>query len=488
MTNSRTPVLVGVGQVVYRSKDPADAKEPVEMMLDACRNAEQDTGTYLLQGVQSVRVIRGVWNYQNPARYIAEQVGVPLAQTIGTLFGGNQVQAMVNKTAQEILAGDLDLVLITGAENGYSASKARKEGRTLAAKELAGEPDEMMGSQQPEHHDFEVAKGIRQAMQVYPMYENAIRHQNGETVAGHLERVSGLWARFNDVGLENPNAWIQDDYSAEDIRTPSAANRPISFPYPKLMNANNAVDMSAALVMCSVEKARSLGISEERWVYPHAGAQGYDHFCASVRYDFYSSPAVRLAGARLMELADTSPNELAYVDLYSCFPAIVQVAAKELGLSEDRDLTVTGGLTFGGGPLNNYVMHSVARTVELLRGNPGTLGLVTANGGNIYKHAMGIYSTAEPKQDFQFANVQDEIDALPSREVLAEYDGDVTLEGYSVMYGGEVPNIAHCACLTPAGERTWANSQDVDLMTAMTREEFCGRAARISQSGELTVS
>ena len=80
-----------------------------------------------------------------------------------------------------------------------------------------------------------------------------------------------------------------------------------------------------------------------------------------------------------------------------------------------------------------------------------------------------------------------EIDALPSRTVLAEYAGEATIEGYTVMYGGEAPVIAHCGCQTPAGERVWVNSEDKDLMNAMTQEEFCGRTVRISAAGELSV-
>jgi acetyl-CoA C-acetyltransferase len=178
---------------------------------------------------------------------------------------------------------------------------------------------------------------------------------------------------------------------------------------------------------------------------------------------------------------------LEHVDLYSCFPAAVQVAAAELGLPETRPLTVTGGLTFGGGPLNNYVMHAIARTVELLRDQPGTRGLVTANGGNLDKHAHGVYSSAPPEQDFRFDNVQSEIDALPARACIADHEGEVTLESYSVMYDGFEPAIAHCACLTTNGERTWVNSEDPELLEAMTREEFCGRAARII-AGQLSVT
>ena len=245
------------------------------------------------------------------------------------------------------------------------------------------------------------------------------------------------------------------------------------------------VDMGAALILCSVEKAKQLGIEEGKWVYPYAGVQGYDHFSASVRDNFVESPGVRITGRRVMDLACTTAEELEYVDLYSCFPSAVQVAAKELGLSEDRPLTVTGGLTFGGGPLNNYVMHSVARTVELLRANPGKKGLVTANGGNLYKHVHCIYGSEPPSQDFQFENVQQEIDALPARKCLAHYEGKVEIESYSVMYGGENPTVAHCACLTQEGDRVWANNRDIDVMLAMTQEEFCGRSAIISSDGSV---
>ena len=187
----------------------------------------------------------------------------------------------------------------------------------------------------------------------------------------------------------------------------------------------------------------------------------------------------------MLELAGLTATELSFVDLYSCFPAAVQIAAAELGLDEFRPLTVTGGLTFGGGPLNNYVMHAIARTVELLRGTTGGYGLITANGGNLYKHVHGIYASDSPERDFRTADVQQQIDALPARECLAEHVGEVTLESYSVMYAGEQPRVAHCACLTPNGARIWQNVEDPDLMLAMTREEFCGRPGRIDASGAL---
>ena len=489
MFNPRTPVLVGAGQVLNRIEKLEDAKEPLEMMMTAIALAEEDTGVgNLLAQTQSVRVVRGMWGYENPAKLIAERIGAVGAESIGTLIGGNQNQVVINETASAILHEGLDLAVITGAENGNSAGKARKAGVTLTETPAPGKYDCVIGAtQQPEHHEFERARGIMRAIQIYPMYDNAIRHARGESINQHAERVSELWSRFNDVAQRNPNAWVQHNMTAEEIRTPSQTNRRISFPYTKFMNANMSVDMGAALIMCSASKANSLRIAKDRWIYPCAGVIGYDHFSASVRDNFYSSPGIRLIGRRLLELTDTTVDKLDFVDLYSCFPSAVQIAAKEYGLDEERDLTVTGGLTFGGGPLNNYVMHSVARTVELLREKQGARALITANGGNLYKHAHGIYSSEAPSHDFSVENVQADIDALPSRQCLAEFVGDATIESYTVMFNGDDPTIAHLACRTADDARTWVNTQDPDIMNAMLVEEFCARPVHIKGSDELTV-
>ena len=487
--NPNTPVLVGVGQVLNRIESLAQAIEPIDMMGMATDLAKRDAGVgKALAGVQSVRVIRGMWGYENPAALLAERIGAPQAQTVGTLIGGNQNQAVINRTALEILSGELDFALIAGAENGYSANKARRAGVALQETPAPGRYDLLIGAaQQPEHHDNELAKGIRRAIQVYPMYDNAIRFQRGESVQAHRVRVSELWARFNDVAQGNPRAWVRHNMTAEEIRSPTPSNRMVGFPYTKFMNANMMVDMGAALIMCSAGRARRLGIAESQWVYPWAGAQGYDHFSASVRRNFHTSPGIRITGARALEMAQTSPDELDFVDLYSCFPSAVQVAAAELGLSERRPLTVTGGLTFGGGPLNNYVMHSIARMVERLRERPGARGLVTGNGGNLYKHVHGVYSSAPPEQDFQFADVQADIDALPSRRCLPAWRGDATIESYTVMHAAGEPTVAHLACLTAAGDRVWANCEDPATMESMMVEEFCGRAVRLDDAGGVHV-
>src|ERR1700744_12811 len=197
--------------------------------------------------------------------------------------------------------------------------------------------------------------------------------------------------------------------TAAEISQPGPKNRMISWPYTKLMNSNNMVDQGAALVLASVEQAERLQIPCERWVYPHAGTDAHDTSSIAERDELHRSPAIRIGGARALELAGLGIDDVDYVDLYSCFPSAVQVAAHELGLSADdpaRPLTVTGGLAFAGGPWNNYVAHSIATMAQLLTDNPGRHGLITANGGYLTKHSFGVYGTEPPRTEFRWEDVQ----------------------------------------------------------------------------------
>ena len=475
------PVLVGISQLEQRIGDPGVAREPVDLMIDAVRAAAEDAGSSaLLAQADSVRVIRGFWRYENPARAVCEAIGNTQAETALTPFGGNYVQAVVNRSALDIRSGKHDVIVLTGAECGYSQARARRAGVKLKWRTIGGAPDLYIGEDGGMGHPAELALGIRRASQIYAIFETARRHHLGEGVGEHLQRISELWAGFSRVAASNPHAWIREAKSAEEIRTPSPANRAVTFPYPKFMNANNNVDQAAALILCSAAKAAALGIPRDRWIHPWCGTDGQDHYVASRRDDFHSSPAIRIAGNRALELAGLAPGDLDFVDVYSCFPIAVQVAAAELGLDCASPLTVTGGLTFAGGPLNNYVMHAIARMAELLRASPGARGLITANGGFLSGHAFGVYSTEPPADGFQYANPQPEIDAAaPPRAVVTRHEGSAEVEGYCVLYGKDGPEVANIALRLAGGERTWANCSDADTIAAMHTEEFCGRTASV---------
>ncbi|MFM2077092.1 MAG: hypothetical protein RJA49_982, partial [Actinomycetota bacterium] len=279
-------------------------------------------------------------------------------------------------------------------------------------------------------------------------------------------------------------------HTAEEIRTAGPANRMIGLPYTKYMNSNNDVDMGAALIMCSAEKAQALGIGRDRWVFPLSGADCHEHPFISNRWSFAETPAVELGGRLALELAGKTIDDIDIVDLYSCFPSAVQLGAQSLGLSLDAQLTRTGGLSFAGGPWNNYVMHSIATVMHDLREQPGTTGLVWANGGFTTKHAFGVYATVPGASEFRHAYPQAEIDAMPSRNVAEADDaaGAATVEAYTVMHDRDsMPETGLAACLLADGRRAWATTADAGLAAAMCDGEWVGRAVTLDRDGVLHV-
>jgi len=338
------------------------------------------------------------------------------------------------------------------------------------------------------NHPAELERGVMMPVQIYPMFESAIRARAGRPTDEHLRRISELWSRFSAVAATNPQAWSQQARTAEEIRTPSPTNRMVGLPYTKYMNSNNYVDMAAALIMCSAEKAEALGVPRERWVFIHAGTDCHEHPFVSNRWSFADTPAIEAGGRRALELAECGIDDISLVDLYSCFPSAVELGAQSLGLALDRQLTRTGGLSFAGGPWNNYVMHAIATMVGDLRERPGERGLVWANGGYVTKHSFGIYSTEPPAHGFRSAHPQDEIDSLPSRDLATTADaaGDATVEAYTVMHSrdGE-PETAIAACLLADGRRAWGTTTDAGLSAEMCDGEWVGTRVTLTDTGAL---
>lgn len=491
MVDPRTPVLIGAGQLSRRVDQGEDPLEPAELIAEALRRAADDSaaGSAALTGADAVHVVGLLsWRYRDPALLVAQRVGATPRDTSLSGMGGNTPQSLANQTCLAIQAGEADLVLLGGAEAWRTRMAARKQGADLGwtvqgddvAQARRSTADVAMSA--PE----EQALGVMMPVQMYPLFEQAHRLRHGRTIDEQLVVASEIWSRFSEVAAANPHAWIQREHSAEEIRTPSKRNRWIGFPYTKLMNSNNAVEQGAAVILCSAERAEALGVPRDRWVFPHSGTDAHDHYFVSNRDDLGTSPAIRLAGRVALDLAGIAVDALAHVDLYSCFPSAVQIAAQELGISTDRQLTVTGGLSFAGGPWNNYVMHSIATMSGVLRADPGSRGLVTANGGFITKHAFGVYSTEPPASGFRHAEPQDEVDALPRRELVEDHEGPITVEAWTVMHGRDgSPENGIAVGLLDDGRRAWATSTDADTLTAMVAEELGGRRVEVRAGSRL---
>jgi len=469
-----TPVLVGVAALQQQNPDFSIAKEAIELMIDACTHAANDAGSKaLLTECQRIIVPQGMWPYTDPARQIADAIGASKATSVLVKIGVLQQSAMTD-ACERIARGDCDIVIVVGGEARYRALQAQIAGTQAAETVVQGTPDEIMEPAADLWLDAETQAGLAMPVGFYALIESAYRYRKKIGVEQHRDYIAQLYSDFSKIACDNSAAWKREFVAADTIRNASPQNKMLAFPYTKLHNTSWNVDQAAALIFCSETKARELGLDASRWIYPRASAESNHMVCVSQRRDIGSSPGADIAARRALEAAAISSADIRYADLYSCFPVAVELFADALQLAADKPLTVTGGMPFAGGPLNNYVLQATVAMAQKLRADTDACGVVTSVSGLMTKQAVGIWSAQRPAVGFQSIDVSEEVAsndvAVP---VLESDEGDVTVVAGTVLLQGM--SRAVVVADTADGKRVVLFSEDASVIERMQREECCGQ-------------
>ena len=403
----RTPVLVGAGVAQQHIDDPEIAVEAIELMATACERAATPS---LLAAVQAVLVPRGTWRYSDPGRLLATRFGADARTVIGEI--GVLQQTLVTRACRALADGGLDIALVVGGEAKYRDLRGRISGKAPVVTEQSGvEPDERLVPAQEIIPRVEIdARPTTPAAQ-YAVIETALRAGRGQTVETHARELAALWAGASAVAATNPDVWRREPIEPSFLSEPSVKNPMYCAPYTRWHCSQWNVDQASAFVLCTIEAAERHGVPRDSWVFPVAAVESNAMVPLSQRAHLHRSPAVTVGRDQLQTLSGIDPRDADYLDLYSCFPSAVQVQAHELDLALDRPFTVTGGMTFAGGPLDNYNLQALAKMVEVLRSTPGAVGLVTCISGMMTKHGMALWSTRPPEGGFRFADVSEETSA-----------------------------------------------------------------------------
>ena len=498
------PVIAAVGECIDRPNRVEEAREPVDLMANALRACETDAGVRLLDQVALLSLIGLVsWPYKNPVNLLAQKLGIAPAEAVNASMGGETPVRLVHEAARRIALGEDLVAAIVGGESSHARGQAEKSGVTPPWTPAASK-EETVRFPSSRFAMSAVAKqlGVMNPAQVYPFYEVATQAAWGQTPAEGMRESAELWARYAAVAAGNPYAWIRSAPDAATIGTVGPDNRLINWPYPKLMVANPAVNQSAAVVVMSLARAREMGIAEDRLIRIWGGASAIEpeDYLHRDRYDHSTAQTAVLEQA--VAIAGGDARRFRHLELYSCFPVVPKMALRTLGLDPAKHPpTVAGGLTFFGGPLNNYMSHAIAAMVRMLRANAGELGLLYGQGGYVNKHHALVLSTAAaPAPMATDYSVQPVADAArgatpPLRE---GYAGPAVIETYTVRYARDgAPVDAIIIARTPDGGRVMArapgdDAATIDLLTSSQRTAVgvrgrgragrCGPAAVDSRS------
>jgi acetyl-CoA C-acetyltransferase len=481
-TDPRAPCIIGVGQRTWRPDEAgeAGAPEPLVMWEDVARVAVDDSGagSAVLDRLDSLQIVYcQTWQYDDPPERLSARLGVSPRHSYYSGIGGTTPQVLVNDVGARILAGDLDVALVSGAEALATQRRYKRRGDRYP---YSFKPAERRPFPwEAPFHPAEVAHEVLQAWLTFAVFDNARRGHLGVGLDEYRRELGELLSPFTDVAAANPNAWFRVARSSDEIITPTAENRMVGYPYTKYMVSIMDVDMAAAVVVASHEAADALGVPPERRVYLRGWCYATDPTYVAEHEEMWRSPAMAAAAQETLRVGGVGVDDVAHLDVYSCFGSSVNFARDALGLGDrdSRPLTVTGGLPYHGGAGSDYMTHSIATMADVLRRDPGSYGLVSGVGMHMTKHVYGLYSTlpgpvAPPEQE----RVQRSVDSGGKRTIRDVYEGAATVTAYSVVHGREgAPEWGVVVCDLPDGDRAYAKVLDTDLLASAESEELVGR-------------
>ncbi|MGE4431280.1 MAG: acetyl-CoA acetyltransferase [Sphingobium sp.] len=475
------PVIVGVGEVVDR---PASGigREPARLMADALRAAEADSGGALLQRLDRLDTINEVsWPYADAAGRVAELLGIQPGATDNGPVGGESPMRHIHRAALRIQSGEIATAAVVGGEAQSSVRRAAREGHVPPWPAAdAGTPGPRAGdAQRPVTRALEAAMPIN----VYPLYENATRAGWRLPFMEAQQESALLWAGLSAIAAGRDCAWSTRAFSPDEIATPTPDNRPIAWPYSKLMVANPLVNQGAAVILASHGAALAAGLDPARFVYILGGRAAAEPDDLLERESFTAAPAMAHVLDGMTSLAGDRGFDL--VELYSCFPVVPKMARRYLGRAAAQPISVTGGLTFFGAPLNNYMTHAAVAMTQALRARKErSTGLLYGQGGYVTKHHALLLATFPGE-----GPLPDEHCVAPPRQcfdgpVEETYRGPAIVETYTVLFdrAGQ-PRHGIVIARTPSGGRTIArvSADHADQIAALLDigREPVGRDGRI---------
>ena len=162
-------------------------------------------------------------------------------------------------------------------------------------------------------------------------------------------------------------------------------------------------------------------------------------------------------------------------DRYSCFPIAVQMFAEVLKIKNISDATVTGGMSFAGGPLNSYVLNSTVQIIRKIRSNQSDVGIITGVSGMMTKQSFALWSS-QKNIPFRFMDVTEKAIKYDNPvEISDKKDGTGKIIGYTVIKDDNLTKKAVMYVENDMKKRNIVTSYNEQVIHSMENNEWVGK-------------
>ena len=456
------PVIIGIGEYIERPEDTSKGLEPLQMMAKALEIANTDCGANLLTHIDSLDVVMPMsWRYSDLAGELSKALGIsPKRAELGP-SGGQTPLKYIHNAARSIAQGHHKVAAIVGGEAQYTLVSAQRQGQMPPWSSFANDGPNFADTPGA-IHPLSLQLGLYLPLNIYPLFEAATAAHWGQSPQEADAETAKILETSSAIAGQNPYSWGPINMSGADIAAATPKNRIVAWPYTKSMVASMNVNQSAALIITSLKMALEMGVPKEKCVFITQGAGANEPRDFLARDNYYQSPAQDA----VLNALKTENSATEAAELYSCFPVVPKMARRILGRDIETPSTVTGGMSFFGAPLNNYMTHASCAMVRKIRGGEPT-GLLYGQGEYVTKH-YGLRLSQSPSDlDLLLQNdtAQDIADKArgPIPEILADGEGAAQIESFSILSNRDgSPSHAAIMARLESGQRSLAKIDGSD--------------------------
>jgi acetyl-CoA C-acetyltransferase len=469
------PVVIGISSIQQKGNFET-LDEALLLMNQATNLAIKDsTNPNITNYIDEIQIPKGYWKYRDPGKWIAEKNGISPVITSVTKIGILQ-QNLINNACTKIINNEIQATLIVGGEARFKKIRGLIEGKDFIETELLENPNHYIKAENELHIKEEKEELGLMAVGYYAILESALRASLGLGIKEHQEKIGRLYETFSSIASMNPDSWMTNKLSWTDIATSSKENPVQASPYNKYHCTSWNVNQASAMILCNESLADELHIPIEKRIYPLASSET-NHMIATIQRPNIIKPlGLELAANFILDLCKKNNLTANTFELYSCFPSAVQMFSKALGLKEEDIKTVTGGMSFAGGPLNNYMIHSTVKMLSDIRKDNNKIGLVTSVSGMMTKQAFALWAK-NPLIDFISKDVTEEAKKLEIPIPLSELiEGKGIIIGYTTFIDKADKKPKAVIYITDSnGKRKVLISRDISIINNMGEEEWVGK-------------
>ena len=491
---ANTPVIVGVAQLA--NKDSSRLVSALQLAHDAVVRAA-DAAPKLLDQIDAV--------YAPPSsvfapRTLADELGELLGVTgprVSATFSGAAPLTLLASACEAVCDGTARVALVAGAIVEASVKEARAQGIDFGPQAAPwSQGSDARRDYKPDDERFKHFQGAEMAARVigpsdiFALLESSLAHEAGRDPQQHRLWLGELMAPFTTVAATRPDvAWFPIMRRPDELSTVSADNRMVSEPYPKRMNSFPLVDLAAAVFVTNDAYADELGIAHDQRVYPWSTGHCKEIAPPSGRPVFHRSRAMRAAIESCLRGAQLGVDDISAFDLYSCFPAAVQMSMHVLGVTGDdpRGLTLTGGLPYFGGPGANYVTHAIVSVVERCRVAATNRALVVGLGGAPSDFAATVFAAESQTRPWTIDRCPEVLELIEADRVLVDNarEGTATVDAMTVVHDRvSGPSRVVLVARFADGTRIGASSEDPKVAGELSGTNLVGASVRIMHRGD----